>query len=234
MRLSSLTPPISDFRTSGSLALPAASTVFCSRMFSLPSLKSLNGEDQHRRGMACLPRRRLTSRRRRDKGKHEHCAAKSPDRLNRLIRNCVSSNYLYCSLLVVTLLMVHRCTRPSPQAPGLYDPVADPHAVVILGHARFTVLTSQLVRMEWSADGKFEDHASLVFLNRRLPVPHFTAASLHTSGGEQLLIETLQLKLTCLPNRYRRQIRCEKFCRFNPHSMAPLLPGSRATPIPET
>jgi alpha-glucosidase len=27
--------------------------------------------------------------------------------------------------------------------------------------------------MEWAADGKFEDHASLVFLNRRLPVPKF-------------------------------------------------------------
>ncbi len=43
------------------------------------------------------------------------------------------------------------------------------------GHARFTVLTPQLIRMEWSADGKFEDHASLVFINRRLPVPKFTA-----------------------------------------------------------
>ncbi len=27
--------------------------------------------------------------------------------------------------------------------------------------------------MEWAADGKFEDHASFVFINRRLPVPKF-------------------------------------------------------------
>ena len=53
------------------------------------------------------------------------------------------------------------------------DPVADPRAVVIDGHARFTVLTPQMIRMEWAADGKFEDHASFVFLNRHLPVPEF-------------------------------------------------------------
>src|ERR1051325_4061493 len=53
------------------------------------------------------------------------------------------------------------------------NPVADPKAVVVSGNARFTVLTPQLIRMEWAEDGKFEDHASLVFINRRLPVPLF-------------------------------------------------------------
>ena len=42
-----------------------------------------------------------------------------------------------------------------------------------VGNARFTVLTPELIRMEWAADGKFEDHASFVFINRRLPVPKF-------------------------------------------------------------
>jgi len=55
--------------------------------------------------------------------------------------------------------------------PGLYDPVADPQAVHKVCNARFTVLTPRLIRMEWADDGKFEDHASLVFLNRKLPVP---------------------------------------------------------------
>jgi len=59
--------------------------------------------------------------------------------------------------------------------PGLYDPVAEPKAVITVGNARFTVLTPQLIRMEWATDGKFEDHASLVFLNRKLPVPKFGA-----------------------------------------------------------
>ena len=55
-----------------------------------------------------------------------------------------------------------------------YEPVADPRAVVTIGSARFTVLTPELIRMEWASDRKFEDHASLAFLNRRLPVPTFT------------------------------------------------------------
>jgi alpha-glucosidase len=57
------------------------------------------------------------------------------------------------------------------------NPVADPKAVVELGEVRFTVLTPQMIRMEWSADRKFEDHASLVFLNRRLPVPAYQVRS---------------------------------------------------------
>ncbi len=47
---------------------------------------------------------------------------------------------------------------------GLYNSVANPKAVVILGSARFTVLAPKLVRMEWEEDGKFEDHASFVFV----------------------------------------------------------------------
>jgi alpha-glucosidase (family GH31 glycosyl hydrolase) len=53
------------------------------------------------------------------------------------------------------------------------DPIADARAVVVHGRARFTILTSQLIRMEWAANGVFENHASLVFINRRLPVPGF-------------------------------------------------------------
>ena len=37
------------------------------------------------------------------------------------------------------------------------NPVADPRAQVVDGHSRFTILTPQLIRMEWAADGKFED-----------------------------------------------------------------------------
>jgi alpha-glucosidase len=56
-------------------------------------------------------------------------------------------------------------------------PVADPKAVVVSGQARFTVLTPRLVRMEWSDTSHFEDMASLVFINRRQPVPPFTVAT---------------------------------------------------------
>ena len=80
--------------------------------------------------------------------------------------------------------------------PGLYDPVADPKAVVTVGHARFTVLTPRLIRMEWAADGKFEDHASLVFLNRKLPVPKFVHTHANGGGSQLDTIETDALHLS--------------------------------------
>jgi len=85
----------------------------------------------------------------------------------------------------------------APEAEGLYNPIADPKAIVELGNARFTVLTPQLIRMEWSTNGKFEDRASLVFLNRRLPVPKFEKSS--TDGHNTLTIVTDALKLTYTP-----------------------------------
>ena len=53
------------------------------------------------------------------------------------------------------------------------DPKASESSTVIVGNARFTILTPKLLRMEWSEDGKFEDRATLTFINRKLPVPGF-------------------------------------------------------------
>ena len=79
---------------------------------------------------------------------------------------------------------------------GLYNPVADPKAVVILGKTRFTVLTPELIRIEWAADGKFEDHASFVFLNRHLPVPRYSKDL--ADNGHRLTIKTDAVTLTYL------------------------------------
>ena len=76
-------------------------------------------------------------------------------------------------------------TQPSLSEPAA-NPVADPKAVVIVGKARFTVLTPQLIRMEWAADGKFEDHASFVFINRRLPVPKFDQTELNAGTANTI------------------------------------------------
>jgi alpha-glucosidase len=81
-------------------------------------------------------------------------------------------------------------------SPDRFDPVADPRAIVTAGHARFTVLTPQLIRMEWAADGKFEDHASLVFLNRRLPVTKFLQQLEAMGGSSKIVIKTSALTLT--------------------------------------
>jgi alpha-glucosidase len=67
--------------------------------------------------------------------------------------------------------------------------------VVTAGNARFTVLTPQLIRMEWAADGKFEDHASFVFLNRRLPVPKFEVSRANLNSVHVLEIRTEWLTL---------------------------------------
>jgi hypothetical protein len=91
-----------------------------------------------------------------------------------------------------------------------YDPVADPAAVVKLGHARFTVLTPEMIRMEWVADGKFEDHASIVFLNRKLPVPKFEQGSFQAGRGVGLTIRTSALTL-----HYATLIAGDKFTADN-------------------
>jgi hypothetical protein len=75
--------------------------------------------------------------------------------------------------LVVTAMTGDRPARAQEAAPPAQAGQAAPGAVVHVGHARFTVLTSRLVRLEWAADGRFEDRPSLVFINRRLPVPSF-------------------------------------------------------------
>jgi alpha-glucosidase (family GH31 glycosyl hydrolase) len=82
-------------------------------------------------------------------------------------------------------------------APDKYDPVADPRAVVKSGHVRFTVLTPELLRMEWAEDGVFEDRPSFVFLNRHLPLPEFQ----QKKDGNGVLLKTAALNLTYAPAR---------------------------------
>jgi alpha-glucosidase len=98
---------------------------------------------------------------------------------------------LYAGLAAQTSALV----AEQPALEAVTNPIADPNAVVTLGQARFTVLTPQLIRMEWAADGKFEDHASFVFLNRRLPAPKFEQAV----AGNKLTIKTSALTLTYTP-----------------------------------
>ena len=70
------------------------------------------------------------------------------------------------------LLMVAMLALPMFAFAG-NDPKADEKAQVVVGNARFTVLTPQMIRMEWSEDGKFEDRATLTFVNRKLDVPEY-------------------------------------------------------------
>ena len=80
----------------------------------------------------------------------------------------------------------------SPVIAQAYDPAASSDAQVILGNARFTVLTDRLVRMEWSPSGRFEDHATLAIVNRNLPVPKYSVQK----NKDGLTIRTSALTLS--------------------------------------
>lgn len=53
------------------------------------------------------------------------------------------------------------------------NPVANNGAIVQGDSYRFTVLTPQLIRLEYNESGRFEDRATQVVLNRDFPVPEF-------------------------------------------------------------
>ena len=52
-------------------------------------------------------------------------------------------------------------------------PVCNKEAVIQGEKYRITVLTSSLIRLEYSEQGKFEDRATQSVLNRDFPVPQF-------------------------------------------------------------
>ena len=54
------------------------------------------------------------------------------------------------------------------------NPVANPNAVVTEGNARFTILTPEMVRIQYSKKALFEDRATFAVVNRNLPVPQFS------------------------------------------------------------
>ena len=74
--------------------------------------------------------------------------------------------------------------------------VADPEAVVVAPGARFTVLTSRLLRLEWNRSEHFEDRPSQVFWVRRQPVPPFR--TIWTKDALEIMTDHLRLRY--LPN----------------------------------
>ena len=72
------------------------------------------------------------------------------------------------------------------------NPVAHPDAVVRSGKARFTVLTPEMIRIQYSDRSLFEDRATFAIVNRRLPVPAFTAVE--KDGYLEIKTSALTLK----------------------------------------
>ncbi len=108
----------------------------------------------------------------------------------RQLRSRMLRQMIFALVLGAVLLLVHAAAldidaRAAP---------ANPAAVVTSpdGKARFTVLTPELLRLEFSESSKFDDRQSLSFVNRALPVPAFN----HSISAGVLRVQTESLLLT--------------------------------------
>lgn len=79
------------------------------------------------------------------------------------------------------------------------NPIANSSSIIKAGYARFTFLTSGLVRMEWDSLGVFEDHATQIILNRKLTKPDFKLCD----SSNKVIVETDKLKLTYIKTKER-------------------------------
>lgn len=86
-------------------------------------------------------------------------------------------------------------TERPPYAPIQFAPEANPAAIVQHDDVRFTILTSRLIRLEYSPNGHFEDRPSQAFWYRHQPVPAFE----WSQDGERLAITTQDLRLEYRP-----------------------------------
>ena len=88
-----------------------------------------------------------------------------------------------------------------------YDPKPNPGSVVEVGQARFTVLTSNLIRMEW---GGTNDAATFAFINRNLPTPQFNTSK----DGDWTVIQTTAVTVYLYPEHsnctYGQSLHCSK------------------------
>jgi len=102
------------------------------------------------------------------------------------------------------------------KSPNIFpaEPLAAPAAIVQKGRCRFSVLSSQLVRCEFVANGSFEDRATLAVVNRRTPVPEFSVSESDTG----LTIKTPHFTLTCTDTsqRFSRETLSAEFSLSGP------------------
>lgn len=93
-------------------------------------------------------------------------------------------------------LTIAMCVAAATCLSAMADsPVARKKSVVESGNARITVLTPEMVRIEYSTKGVFEDRATFSVINRDLPTPKFKKKE----DAKYLYIDTDKLSL-----RYRK------------------------------
>ncbi len=99
----------------------------------------------------------------------------------------LSRTFIRSSFLIALLMLFSMGFSANAQ----HSPLANPEATVISGNARFTVLTPEMIRIEYSPKGLFEDRATFAIINRNLAVPSFVT----TEDREFLYITTDRIAL---------------------------------------
>ncbi len=77
-----------------------------------------------------------------------------------------------------------------------FHPLTPPESIIQIGAARFSVLTSRLIRIEYDPDQRFEDRPTQVFWHRNFPTPDFKV----DQDNDHLVIETDHLLLDYHPS----------------------------------
>lgn len=72
-----------------------------------------------------------------------------------------------------------------------FAPMPNSQSVITYGNARFTILTSRLIRIEYDPEGLFDDRPSQVFWYRDQPIPQYKVKK----SSNEIMIETNDLIL---------------------------------------
>ena len=92
---------------------------------------------------------------------------------------------------ILKLLLAACCGLSLANATAADNPKALPEQEVVCGNARFTVLTPEMIRIEYSDKGAFEDKATFTIVNRLLDKAPFT----QREDGDFLYITTPKVAL---------------------------------------
>ena len=84
-----------------------------------------------------------------------------------------------------------------------FQPIPNPTALVCGPNVRFTILTSRLIRLEFSPQDRFEDRPSQAFWYRQQPLPEFETR--RSASRLEITTEHLHLCYALSPKGFRRE-----------------------------
>lgn len=138
---------------------------------------------------------------------------KKPESRKHKIRQCLF--YVLTGILILLNFSVFAQVKN--------DIKADSRAIVVEGNARFTVLTPRLIRLEWNSKKEFIDDASLLAVNRHLPL---TAYQVTRQNG-LLTIRTAAIELKYKIGAGKFDDQNLSITSVNPNSTYKWVPGAK-------